>query len=49
MQLRSTNWKGLMYTLLILSTKYHSDNIYSSANVAEAMEKDFDLHYLNNS
>ena len=49
MQIRSTNWRGLMYTLLIVSAKYHSDINFYSLNVADAMAKDFDHHYLNSS
>ena len=46
MQLRSTNWKGLIYTLLIVTRKFWNDNNYWNADVVNALKK-FDLDYLN--
>ena len=46
MQLRATNWKGLLYTLLIVTRKFWNDNNYWNADVVNALKK-FDLAYLN--
>ena len=52
MQLRATNWKGLLYTLLVVTRKFWNDNNYWNADVVNALtkykdERDYDLAYLN--
>ena len=44
MQLRATNWRGIIYSLLITSRKYWDDNYYWNCDVVDAL-KLFDKRY----
>ena len=35
MQFRATNWKGVLYTLLVVTRKFWNDNNYWNADVFE--------------